>query len=141
MENQPSAVAQRRGNKRVILIAIGIVTLVVAFALMGGWAILHFSGKNMAGLEGTWHDANSAGHHYQFQPNGHLDTWSGQEHWWNKIGWSATWRRDGQQITIRTDRNWDFVGELDGWAIRGKMMIRDETGAIVATPDTVWLKE
>jgi hypothetical protein len=30
---------------------------------------------------------------------------------------------------------------LDGGAIRGKMMIRDENGAIVNTSDAVWLKE
>ena len=141
MENQTPAVAQSRGNKRVIFIAFGIVSLVVAVALVGGWAFLHFSRNNMTGLEGTWHDPKNAGHHYEFQPNGSVDTWSGQKHWWNKIGWSATWRRDGQQITIRTDRNWDFVGELDDGTIRGKMNSRLEAGADVITTDTVWLKE
>ena len=125
MENQPSFVAQPRGNKRVLLV-FGIVSVVVGVALVGGGALLFFSGNNMTGLEGTWRDPNSAGHHYEFNPNGHVETWSGQKHWWNKIGWSATWRRDGQQITIQTDRNWDFVGQLDGATIRGKMMIRDE---------------
>jgi hypothetical protein len=140
MENQAPAVAQSSRSHRIILITLGVVSLVVV-ALVGGWAFLHFSRTNTAGLEGTWRDPNSAGHHYEFQPKGQLDTWSGQKHWRNKIGWSATWRRDGQQITIRTDRNWDFVGELDGGAIRGKMMIRDENGAIVNTSDAVWLKE
>jgi hypothetical protein len=53
----------------------------------------------------------------------------------------ATWRRDGQQITVRTTRGWDFVGQLDGGTIRGQMIIRDETGATVNTTDTVWQRE
>jgi hypothetical protein len=141
MENQPPVLAQSSRNKRVILIALGIVSLVVAFALVGGWLFLRFSRHNMAGLEGTWSDPKNAGHHYEFQPNGSVDTWSGQKAWWKKIGWSATWRRDGKQITIRTDRNWDFVGELGEGTIRGKMNIRDEAGANAITTEMVWQKE
>jgi hypothetical protein len=140
MENQLAASSQARGIKRV-LIAFGIVGLFVVAALVGGGAYLMFSGRNMAGLEGTWRDMNNPGHHYEFRPNGDLDTWSGQKSWWNRIGWSATWRRHGQQITIRTDRNWDFVGELDGGTIRGKMNSRFEPGAAVIITDMVWLKE
>ena len=140
MENQPPASAQPRGNKRV-LVVLGILGMFVIMALVGGWAYWKFSGHNMAGLEGTWRDANNPSHHYEFKSNGQVDTWTGTKSWWNRIGWSATWRRDGQQITIRTDRNWDFVGHLDGGTIRGKDLIRDETGAIVTTPDVVWQKE
>ena len=53
----------------------------------------------------------------------------------------VTWRRDGQQITVRTTRGWDFVGQLDGRTIRGQMIVWDQTEAIVNKTDTVWLKE
>jgi hypothetical protein len=52
-----------------------------------------------------------------------------------------TWQRDGQQITIRTTRNWDFVGQLDGGEIRGKMILRDQAGAAVSEHDAVWRRE
>ena len=57
------------------------------------------------------------------------------------MGALGKWQRDGQQITIRTDRNWDFVGELDGDEIRGKQTIRDQGGATVTTVDAVWRRE
>jgi hypothetical protein len=131
---------RQRGTKRV-LVAVGIVGSLVVAVLLGGWTYLRFSGHNMAGLEGTWRDTNNPGHHYEFRPNGDLETWIGSKSWWNRIGWSATWRRDGQQITIRTDRNWDFKGELDGGVIRGKMLIRNESGAIETEVDAVWQRE
>jgi hypothetical protein len=45
------------------------------------------------------------------------------------------------QITIRTDRNADFQGQLGGGTIRGKMFIRDATGAVVNTADVMWHTE
>jgi hypothetical protein len=141
MASQPPAAVGQRGTKRV-LVAVGIVGSLVVAALVGGWTYLRFSGHNMAGLEGTWRDTNNPSHLYEFRPNGDLETWTtGSKSWWNRIGWSATWRRDGQQITIRTDRNWDFKGQLDGGAIRGKMLIRNESGAIETEVDAVWQRE
>ena len=52
-----------------------------------------------------------------------------------------TWQRDGQQIIIRTTRNWDFVVQLDGGEIRGKMILRDQTGAAESEHDAVWRRE
>jgi hypothetical protein len=92
-------------------------------------------------LERTWRDTNNPGHLYEFRPNGDLETWTGFKSWWNRIGWSATWRRDGQQITIRTDRNWDFKEQLEGGAIRGKMLIRNESGDIETEVDAVWQRK
>jgi hypothetical protein len=129
-----------RGTKRVLIVA-GIVGSLVVIALVGGWTYLRFSGHNMAGLEGTWRDASNPKHSYEFRPNGDLACWHGSKGWWNRIGWSATWRRDRDRITIRTDRNWDFEGQLDGGTIRGKMLMRDEIGAVVNTADVVWQKE
>jgi hypothetical protein len=134
MASQPPAAVGQRGTKRV-LVAVGIVGGLVVAALLGGWTYLKFSGHNMAGLKGTWRDTNNPRHLYEFRPNGDLETWTGSKSWWNRIGWSATWRRDGQQITIRTDRNWDFRGQLDGGAMCGKMLIRNESGAIIT--DTI----
>jgi len=135
----PAAVGQRRTKR--LLVAVGIVGSLIVTALVGGWIYLRFSGHNMAGLEGTWRDTNNPGHHYEFRPNGELETWTGSKSWWNRIGWSATWRRDGQQITIRTDRNWDFNGKLEEGAIRGKMLIRNESGDIETEVDAVWQRE
>jgi hypothetical protein len=127
-------------NKRLVVALVSVGGLVIS-GLVGGWVYLRFSGHDMAGLDGTWRDNNNPKHSYEFQANGDLTTWYGSKEWWNKIGWSATWRRTGNQITIRTDRNWDFEGTLDGATIRGKMLIRDEHNAIVNTPDVIWQKE
>jgi hypothetical protein len=139
MVDQLSATVTR-GNKRV-LIALGILGLLVVAALAGGWAYLSFSGHDRAGLEGTWRFKNNPRHSYEFQANGNLACWYGPKQWWSRIGWSATWRRDGNRITIRTDRNWDFEGQLDGPTIRGRMLMRDQTGAVVTTAEVIWQKE
>lgn len=124
-----------------VLIAFGVLGLIVFVALVGGGAYLIFSGHNTAGLEGTWRDPTNPKHSYEFRPNGELASWYGSKEWWNRMGWSATWRRNGNQITIRTDRNWDFQGELDGGTIRGKMLMRNEFGVVESTADVVWQKE
>jgi len=140
MADQPPTPATRR-NKRVLL-ALGILGVIAVAALVGGWAYLRFSGHNTAGLEGTWHMEGNPRDVYEFRPNGELASWSSsKKEWWDKPGWSATWRRDGQQITIRTDRNWDFEGQLDGGTIRGKMLMRGKTGAVYNTADVAWQKE
>jgi hypothetical protein len=140
MTNQPLPALGPRGKRRV-LVVVGIVGSLVVAALVGGWAYLRFSGHDMTGLQGTWRDTNNPSHLYEFRPNGELETWTGSQKWWNRIGWSATWRRGGQHITIRTDRNWDLQGQLDGGTIRGKVLIRNESGAIETEADTVWQRE
>ena len=142
MENQPPASGESRTNKR-LLVVVGILGLLIVAVLVAGWYLL-FSGHNMAGLEGTWRDPANPRHSHEFLPSGDVETWPGKK----GIGLAmfpmprfATWRRDGQQITVRTDRNWDFVGQLDGGTIRGQMLIRDETGAIVNKTAAVWKKE
>jgi hypothetical protein len=140
MASPPSPPVGPRGNYRA-LVVLGIVGSFALAALVVGWAYLRFSGHNVTGLEGTWRDPNNPRHLYEFQPNGDLAAWVGSKSWLNRLGWSATWRRDGQQIIIRTDRNWDFQGHLDGGTIRGKMLLRDPSGAIENEIDTVWQKE
>jgi hypothetical protein len=140
MASQMQASADWR-RYRLALVVFGIVGACAVAALVGGWIYLQFAGHNVTGLEGTWRTANDGSHDYEFRANGDLEAWVGRKSWWNRLGWSATWRRSGQHITIRTDRNWDFEGQLDGGAIRGKMLIRDETGAIVTEVATVWQKE
>jgi hypothetical protein len=139
MADKPPKTATRR--RRRILIAVGILGLIVIAVLLGVGVYLFFSGHDTTGLEGTWHFANDPRHSYEFLPNGELASWFGSKQWWNGIGWSATWRRDGDRISIRTDRNWDFEGELDGGTIRGKMLMRDPNGAGVSEVDLVWQRE
>jgi hypothetical protein len=123
---------------------LGIIGFFAVAALVGGLAYLTFSGHSTAGLEGTWRDPANAQHCYEFLPSGDVETWVGRKG--TGLGMFpmarfATWRRDGQQITVHTDRGWDFAGQLDGETIRGKMIIRDEKGVVVNTTDTVWRKE
>jgi hypothetical protein len=139
MVDQPPTTTTRL-NKRG-LVVFGILGLIIVASLIGGWAYLTFSRQNMVGLRGTWRDVNNPKHYYEFRPNGDLETWSGSKEHWGRVEWSATWRREGNRIIIRTDRNWDFEGHLDGETIRGKTLIRDETGLVVNTADSVWQKE
>ncbi len=139
MASQPSTSARASGNRRALIVC-GVIGLGV-IAAVGAWVYLWTSGHDMTGLEGTWRDKTNATHTYEFRPGGELAAWVGSKSWWNRLGWSATWRRDGQRITIRTDRNWDFEGQLDGGAIRGKMLIRNEAGAIESVVDIVWQKQ
>ena len=139
--HDPPAVSGPPRGKRRVFISLALLGVILVAGFVRAWLYLTFSRQALAGLEGTWRDPNNPRHVYQFQPSGEVDAWYGDKSWWNKRGWSATWRRDGQQITVRTDRNWDFVGLLDREAIRGKMLIRDQSGATVNTTDAVWQKE
>jgi len=71
-----------------------------------------------------------------------VSVWNGkQKDWWNTIGWEATGRRKGDEITIKTDRNWDFVGTLDGDTLCGTMTIRSYPDWTESTAERVWRKE
>src|SRR4051794_6209463 len=132
----PPAVKSRRSRLLLVVVVIGAVV-----SLLGGAAYFWLSAHDRTGLEGRWGDTANPSHPYEFRRNGDVATWSGSKSWWNRIGWDATWRRDGQKITIRTDRNWDFVGELDGDVIRGKMLLKNERGAIDQEVDVTWQRE
>ena len=136
MASQPPVVTNRPGPKRARLMLgiLGTLGLCVVAALVGVLTYSTVSGSNMAGLQGTWRDPANDRHNHRFQPNGGVESYFGSL----PMEQFASWRRDGQQITIRTIRNWDFVGQLEGDEIRGKRLIRDDTGAVVHTTDTVW---
>jgi hypothetical protein len=143
MEIQSPASTKPRRSKR-ILVVVGIIGSVAIAALVFGLAYLTFAGHDTTGLEGTWRDPANPQHCHEFLRSGDVETWFGRKG--TGMGMFpmarfATWRRDGQQITVRTERGWDFVGQLEGGTIRGKMIIRDETGQVVNTTDTVWRKE
>lgn len=142
MASQSSPSMAARDNRRaLIFVALGVIALLVVAGLAGGLIYWKFSGQNMAGLQGTWRNPKNPKHTYEFKPNGEVDTWSGSKSWWNRIGWTATWRRDGQNITIQTDRNWDLKGTLEGNSIRGKMIMRDGAGETETEIDVVWERD
>ena len=143
MSNQPTGAAaspRRRASsprRPVIVLCLGFVLLVVVgvggLAYWGYWKVP----AEPPGLEGVWRDPTDPKHTYRFRANGVMDAWYGglpMDHF-------LTWQRDGQQITIRTTRNWDFVGQLDGGEIRGKLILRDQTAAAVSEHDAVWRRE
>jgi hypothetical protein len=136
MASQSPAIANRPYPKHalVLLGVFGALGLCVVAALVGVLAYPMASARNMAGLEGTWRDPANSRHTHRFQPNGDVESNFGSL----PMAQFASWWRDDQQITSRTSRNWDFVGQLEGNEIRGKMLIRDETGTVVHTTDTVW---
>src|SRR5262245_17674608 len=140
MAHQP-ATSVKPSRVKLALVLFGVVGAVVGAASAGAWMYLRDSGHNMTGLEGTWRDPANSRHTYEFRSNGDVDAWVGSKSWWNRMGWSATWRPDGQQITVHTDRNWDFKGELNGNTIRGKMLLKNQSGAVESEIDTVWQRE
>jgi hypothetical protein len=119
------------------LSCLGLLLLLVAG--LGGLAYWGY-GQFLAeppGLGGVWYDPTDPKHTYRFRAGGAMDAWYGGL----PMDRFLTWQRDGQQITIRTTRNWDFVGQLDGGEIRGKMILRDPTGAAESEYDAVWRRE
>src|SRR5262245_39674720 len=135
-QDHPAGSPEHPAAVRWGLVACLAVGMLLVLALVAGVAHLR-SREKMAGLGGTWRDAPTSRHTFQFRPNGDLEAW----YQTLPMGALGRWQRDGQQITIRTDRNWDFEGELDGEEIRGKQTLRDQDGATVTTVDGVWRRE
>ena len=142
MPNQPprsSAPPRRRASSRRRLVVLLRLGLLLAVAGVGGLAYWGY-GKFLAeppGLGGVWYDPTDPRHTYRFRAGGAVGAWYGElamDHF-------LTWQRDGNQITIRTTRNWDFVGQLDGGEIRGKLILRDQSGAAEGEHDAVWRRE
>ena len=142
MSNQPpgsAAPLRRRASSRRRLAVLLCLGLLLAVAGVGGLAYWGY-GKFLAeplGLGGVWHDPTDPKHTYRFRAGGAMDAWYGGQ----PMDHFLTWQRDGQQITIRTTRNWDFVGQLDGGEIRGKLILRDQSGAAEGEHDAVWRRE
>ncbi len=137
-----SSQSHLRSHRWTILIIGGLgVILALASAIPVG-CLIHwrFVEHDMTGLQGTWRDPGNPKHIYEFRRNGEVDTWTGSKSFFNRIGWTATWRRKGQTIFIDTDRNWDFEGQLEGNTIRGKMIMRDATGEIQPI-DVIWQRD
>jgi hypothetical protein len=141
MHSQLPTTVKPRSNRRILVVS-GIVGILAVVALLGGGAYYWLSAHKVTGLEGTWRDPNNNKHTYEFHRNGKVAAYfGGSPSWWNKIGWDATWRRDGQKITVRTDRNWDFVGELDGDVIRGKMLLKNQNGVVESETPVTWQRD
>jgi hypothetical protein len=81
-----------------------------------------------AGLEGLWHPSASDKHAYRFNPDGSVDAW------WSALGGGrfGSWTRVGQTVTVRTIRNWHFVGTLSAGTITGTMYETDSGKVIGA---------
>ncbi|MFO0964650.1 MAG: hypothetical protein U0793_03560 [Gemmataceae bacterium] len=140
MCEQSQAHVGPRGSARVLVVAgIGVV---VVLAGLGFAAWLLLAPQDTAGLEGTWRAAESPKHTYEFLPSGDVEVWYGRKgSLLFPMARFATWRRDGSQITVHTTRGWDFVGRLEGGAIRGEMLIRNEAGVIESRVAAAWLRE
>ncbi len=130
-------------RSRLPYLIAGLVCLTLA-TLLGLAIYFRFTGHDMTGLEGVWHADSDPDKRqgYDFQPDGTVSAWNGKEKsFWNTIGWEASWRRSGDEITIKTDRNWDFVGKLEGDTLRGTTTIRSYPDWTASTAEMVWRKE
>jgi hypothetical protein len=137
----PSSVTPRTKKLAVFAVVLLLIAILGVAGLVGGRLYFRFSGHNMAGLQGTWRDVHDSKHVYEFQSNGDLDCWYGSKSWFNRLGWTATWHRDGQNITIHTDRNWDLKGTLEGDTIRGKLIMKDGNSETETEADAEWRRE
>jgi hypothetical protein len=118
-----------------------LLLVTVAGLLLGaaatGWFYLHRQRAQMAGLEGTWRAGANSRHTHQFSANGTVYSW------YESLPMEPfmRWTRHGNTITIKTDRKWDFEGELEGDTIRGQMILLNEKGQIETRVDQVWRRE
>jgi len=86
---------------------LGMLGLLGVLALAAGWVYVK-SRADLTGLEGTWRQQGDASHTFRFKANGNVDAW----YQGLLMGNFMTWQRDGRQVTIRSTRSWDFVGQL-----------------------------
>jgi hypothetical protein len=123
-----AAIKPKGTRKRVLIWAAVILVPIVTMALIGGtggyvlWRAIGSAAikTDMTGLEGVWRDEDSAKHMYRFQKDGTLEnSWGGLP-----FGRFGTWEREGDKITVRTIRAWDFEGQLEGKVIRGQIIMR-----------------
>lgn len=140
MSEGPNAVehfSQPRSSKiKKQSVITGIGLLWVA-GIIGIWAWKPFPPapeRDLSGLRGTWTDGASAKHTYQFRANGDVAVWYEDL----PMDRFVTWEREGQQIKIRTTRNWDFNGRLSDDEIRGQQIIRGSDGRVTYSIDVVW---
>jgi hypothetical protein len=87
-------------------------------------------------MKGKWRGTWDSRHTYEFQSNGDI------KGWWDGLSMTVvgTWKRDGSQITVKMNTNWDFIGEIRNGEIRGKVTIRN--GVRGAPPiDEKWKRE
>jgi hypothetical protein len=135
MADQPSRSAASRRRLAVLS------CLVVALVLTGAGGLAYWGYVKLVaeppGLGGIWHDPTDPKHTYRFRTSGDMDAW----YWGLPMDHFLTWQRDGNQITIRTTRSWDFVGQLHGGEIRGKMILRDQSGAALSEHDALWKRQ
>jgi hypothetical protein len=130
-----SAITKPVGSrKRVLIWAAVIVIPIIAMALIagtGGYLLWRAMGpatskRDMTGLEGVWRDEDSPKHVYRFQKDGTLEnSWGGLP-----FGEFGTWEREGDKITVRTIRDWDFEGKLGHGVIRGQVITRPNSNGI-----------
>jgi hypothetical protein len=125
------------GRSRTLLLVVVAGGLLLVLGVAAGWVTLQQRQARMVGLEGTWRDGANSRHTHQFRANGSVDSWYGSL----PMESFMTWRRHGNTITVKTERNWDFVGVLEGNEIRGKMLLLDERGRIEQEIDMVWRRE
>jgi hypothetical protein len=136
MPNQPLRSAASPNRRLAVLLCFAVLLVVAGAGGLAYWGSVKFLAEP-PGLGGTWYDPADPKHTYRFRANGDMDAWYGtlpMDHF-------LTWQRDGQRITIRTTRHWDFVGQLDGGEISGKMILRDQTGAAESQHGTVWRRQ
>ena len=137
VQAHPTAPPTRRRRSWLVM-ALAVLTLLFVVGAGGTLFYFHLRAQKLAGLEGTWRDPADPKHSYQFRSNGNVDAW------WESLpmGNFMTWSRDGNTITIHSERAGDFVGQLEGNEIRGQTTIRDhESGKAIQTQDTVWRRE
>jgi hypothetical protein len=111
-----------------------ILVPIVAMALIagtGGYLLWRAKGpvaskRDMTGLEGVWRDEGSPKHVYRFHKDGTFEnSWGGLP-----FGEFGTWEREGDKITVRTIRDWNFEGEIKDGEIRGSIIDRSRDARI-----------